>query len=74
MPMPYWPLPFSLILICLLSPKVVSISSDVQLLKRHAERRTAAGIHVPLLRRQTLNLQRRDGLSGAIGLGDAQDV
>lgn len=66
-------LPLGVIVLCAL-PVVVLSSSGIQALKRHSERRTAGGLHVPLLRRQAPTVWKRDGQTGAIGLGDFDDV
>ncbi|KAJ6564491.1 aspartic peptidase domain-containing protein [Mycena capillaripes] len=40
----------------------------------HYPKRTENGIHVPIFRKESRGLQRRGGLTGAIGLGDFVDV
>jgi hypothetical protein len=67
-------LPLRMIVFCALPAVVLSSYSGIQALKRHSERRTAGGLHVPLLRRQTPTMRKRDGQTGAIGLGDFYDV
>jgi len=67
-------LPLSLIVFCCLPVVLSSSSSDIQVLKRHAVRRTNGGVYIPLLRRSTSKMRRRDGQTGTIGLGDFQDV
>ena len=51
-----------------------SSAGDIQLLQRRPEQRTTGGLHVPLLRRRSSKLLRRDGETTAIGLGDFEDV
>ena len=72
MPKLCW-LPLCLIVLCWLPVVVLSSSSDIQVLKRYAERRTNGGFHIPIMRKSASKMRRRGGQTGVIGLGDFQD-